>query len=137
MHQIIPCASRPLIVDELRHALAVERGDTSLIKTGIPDVAILVEVCNGLVFVEDGSGAVSLVLSTLQDIRGVKDTLFPDAERQICQTCLTYLLFDTFSNGPCEDKKFLDSRVQEYKPLDYASNYWGDHTRGASGQAYP
>ena len=58
-------AFRPLSVSELQHALAVEIGDRTLDEDNIPDVALLLSVCNGLLVHEGDS--LNLVHYTLQE----------------------------------------------------------------------
>jgi ankyrin repeat protein len=55
--------------------------------------------------------------------------LFPHAEAIIASTCLTYLLFDDFKQGPCESEGFIECRVKNYPFLSYAASYWGLHAR--------
>ena len=44
-------------------------------------------------------------------------------------TCLSYLLFDAFQNGPCESHSEIEERVRKYPFLPYASTYMGSHCR--------
>jgi hypothetical protein len=60
-------AFRPLDVEELQHALAVESDVTVLDPEAIVPEAILISVCVGLVFVEEYSRNVRLVRTWLSD----------------------------------------------------------------------
>ncbi|EGO31064.1 hypothetical protein SERLADRAFT_376634, partial [Serpula lacrymans var. lacrymans S7.9] len=57
-------------------------------------------------------------------------TRIPNAQNEITTTCLTYLSFDAFSQGPCQSEKDLESMVQHNVLFDYSARYWGDHARG-------
>ncbi|RYP79191.1 hypothetical protein DL771_000169 [Monosporascus sp. 5C6A] len=51
----ITCAKRPLTTSELRHALAVEVGQTEFDKDALPEIEDMVSVCAGLVTVDQQS----------------------------------------------------------------------------------
>ena len=59
-------AKRPLKVDELLHAVAVEAEDTALDETALSDVENLLRVSAGLVTVDEMSNTIRLVHYTLQ-----------------------------------------------------------------------
>ena len=123
-------AFRPLSVSELQHALAVEMGDRTLDEDNIPNVALLLSVCNGLLVHEGDS--LNMVHYTLQEYLELKsETLFPEAQVEIVRTCLTYLLFDEFEKGPCSlgDQEF-EARLRQWPLLGYAVFKWGLHKRG-------
>lgn len=124
-------AMRPLTVPELQHALAVEPGDTSLDADSIPDEELMVSVCAGIVAVHGDSNTVGLVHSTTQEYLERKATeYFPEAQREIVRTCLTYLLFEEFGCGPCHSDQEVEKRLQERRLLQYASMHWGRHVTG-------
>jgi hypothetical protein len=57
----ISCAFRPLSVEELQHALAVELETTSIDPEAIFDKEILTSVCAGLVIIEKERSIIRLV----------------------------------------------------------------------------
>lgn len=121
-------AMRPLTVPELQHALAVELGDSSLDVDSIPDEDLMVSVCAGIVAVQGDSNTVGLVHSTTQEYFERKAAeFFPEAQREILRTCLTYLLFEEFEGGPCNSDKEVETRLQERPLLQYAARHWGRH----------
>lgn len=129
-------SKRPLLVDELRHALAVEWEDDEdtprcLDVDNLLDPESLVDVCAGLVVIENESEVIRLVHLTTQDffLRAL-EPVFPDADTQISKTCLAYISFDIFCRGPCALDEELNTRLQLYPLLNYAAHYWGDHLRG-------
>ncbi|KAH0538579.1 hypothetical protein FGG08_004829 [Glutinoglossum americanum] len=126
-------AVRPLTVKEIQHALAVEPNDTCLGEDGLTDEAILVSVCAGIVTIQRESGTIGLVHYTTQEYFKRKGSeLFPGAQMEIARTCLTYLSFDEFGNGPCPSDGEMEIRLQEYPLLRYAAQHWADHARGGA-----
>lgn len=124
-------AMKPLTVPELQHALAVELGDTTLDADSIPDEDLMISVCAGLVSVQGDSNTVGLVHSTTQEYFERKAAeFFPEAQREILRTCLTYLSFEEFHGGPCNSDKEFRIRLQERPLLQYAGKHWGRHVTG-------
>ena len=108
----------------------------------------LVRSCAGLVTVDTGSQIVRLIHQTAQDFFKTRaGEYFPDAHTRLTRTCLTYLLFDEFSQGPCQfgstyksrypdlrghiaASRFVSTRVEHNPFIKYAAHHWGDHARG-------
>jgi hypothetical protein len=63
----ITCAKRPLTTSELRHALAVEIGESELDEENLPEIEDMVSVCAGLVTVDEESDVIRLVHYTTQE----------------------------------------------------------------------
>lgn len=123
-------ASRPLTMIELQHALAVETGDRDLDEENIPDEALLLSVCNGLLVYEKIGGFLTLVHHTFQEYMERKaDILFPEAELEMARISLTYLMFDEFAKGPCRGDQKFEDRLQRWPLLRYAVFNWGHHVR--------
>ncbi|KAL8716183.1 MAG: hypothetical protein Q9220_000088 [cf. Caloplaca sp. 1 TL-2023] len=122
------CARRPLRLDELRHALAVEPEDTDIDDSALLEPEILLNISAGLIRVDENSQIVSLIHHTLQEyLESNRGRLVPDVEIDFAKACITYLSFDVFGNGPCHDAEALDRRLEEYQFLDYAARNWGFH----------
>ena len=150
----ISYALRPLSITELQHALAVDEYSTKTELDALPDQEILISVCAGLVVVDDESNAVRLVrkwclfldprasdynqwpiltfidYTTQEYFDGTRKARYPDAQKSIVATCLTYLSFDEFGKGECQDRMELESRLERNALLDYVAQQWGDHARG-------
>ncbi|EPE36656.1 Ankyrin repeat-containing protein [Glarea lozoyensis ATCC 20868] len=125
------CARRPLVIEELLHALAAEADETDLDEAAFPDIEILLSVCAGLIMIDENTGIVGLVHFTLQEyLEDNPGKLLPDLEVEMARACLTYLNFDAFEEGPCQDENELSQRLQKYQFLDYASRNWGFHVLG-------
>ncbi|KAI9878652.1 MAG: hypothetical protein M1830_000323 [Pleopsidium flavum] len=131
--QWISHAKRPLLVDELRHALAVEWDDDegppqSLDLDNILDPESLVDVCAGLVIVEEESQVIRLVHFTTEEFfRASRASLFPNADTQISKTCLTYLCFEIFRKKSYTSDEERDTRLRDFPFLGYAGFQWAFH----------
>lgn len=136
----IALAQRPLKSDELRHALAVERGTRELDYDALIDEEILVSVCAGLVSVEIGVhsrwGLSPIETETFRFIHHTAeeyfsrdvDSRFSKGHTELAETCIAYLLFDAFERRD-ESLHPYDFRAQRYPFFAYAAYNWGDHAR--------
>ncbi|KAF3012972.1 hypothetical protein E8E14_004221 [Neopestalotiopsis sp. 37M] len=95
-------AKRPLSTTELQHALGVEIGEPEFFEDNLPDLDDMV--------------------SEFFDRHG--DQYFPDAEAQLTDTCVTYLAFDYFENGPCHSIRVM---LKDFPLYGYSSQFWGQH----------
>ena len=121
---------------ELQHALAVEAGDTTLDEDNIPDEVLIMSVCNGLVTYEKEGGFLALVHYTFQQYLEQKaERLFPEAQAELVQTCLTYLSFDEFGRGPCQSEYDFEARLKRWPLLEYAVSKWGQHASQGAEEA--
>jgi ankyrin repeat protein len=123
----------PLKAPELQEALSVEPGSHELDTTNSPTLEDMVSSCTGLVTLNKESDPVTFGLvhySTqeyLQD--GALREFFPEGEREMAITCISYLLFDTFNTGLCQTDRELDERRERNPLFDYAAQNWGDFAR--------
>lgn len=125
-------ALRPLKLDELQHALAVQLGDQSLDEEALVDKSLIISVSAGLITLDTESETIRLVHFTVEEyFRETKTKWFPDADNQIAKTCLTYLSFDVFESGRCLSDQALEARVRENCFLSYAASHWGHHAHRA------
>ena len=60
-------SERPLLVDELCHALAVEIGATDFDPENVPPIGRLLHCCQGLITVDQEASTVRLIHHTLQE----------------------------------------------------------------------
>ena len=128
----ITCAKRPLTTLELRHALAVEFGDTELDEENVSEIEDMVSVCAGLVTIDEESNIIRLVHYTTQEyFERTRREWLPDAETDIASTCITYLSFSIFQSGFCTSDREFEARLQLNPLYNYAARRWGDHLRKA------
>ncbi|KAJ5359300.1 uncharacterized protein N7496_011713 [Penicillium cataractarum] len=122
---------RRSLTSELQHTLAVEPGRSKLDEDNIPQ--IMVEVCAGLVTVDEESNIIRLVHYTTQEyFERTRNQWFPDAESDIAKTCITYLSFSALESGLCETDNEFEEILESNKLYDYAASNWGHHARLAS-----
>ena len=118
-------SERPLRVEELCHALGVEIGSADLDLENIPESQTLLSSCLGLITVDVSSSTIRLVHFTLQEYLLRDPALFHSPHSTIAEVCLTYLNF-----GPVRDLSPTCDLAPTTMPLlEYASLYWGKHTR--------
>ena len=118
-------SKRPLRADELGHALAVEKGSTKLNPDNVSSTQTLLGCCLGLVTVDERASTVHFIHTTLKDYLHDERKRFRKTNSTIAETCLTYLnTKDIKSLSPS-----LCIAPTENPFLQYASYYWGEHTR--------
>ena len=118
-------AERPLKLDELCHALAVEIGSPNINSDDIPSIGTLLACCQGLVAVDKETSTIRLIHFTLQEYLWAHPELFSTAHSTIAETCLSYLNSEqikALSTNPYHD-------LQSTPFLEYSSLYWGIHAR--------
>jgi len=117
-------SERPLRAKELCDALGVEIGSTDLDPENVPAIRTLLSCCLGLLKLEASSSTVRLVHFTLKEHLS-SDPLFHSPHSTIAEVCLTYLNF-----GSVRDlSPTLRSAPSAMPLLQYASVYWGEHTK--------
>lgn len=138
-------AFRPLEVDGLRHALAIQPGDNYFDFEAVVDLETLLSVTVGLVMTlvkDEGSKnetrSVHLVHYTLQEyFVSNRERLFPNLQFKMAQMCLSYLTLNDFgsellsleSKMKLGQRDLIEERLNDYPFLYYASLYWVFHLR--------
>ena len=118
-------SERPLRAEELRHALGVEKGSAELDPENVPALRTLLSCCMGLLKFEASSSIVRLVHFTLKEHLSSDPIQFHSSHSAIAEVCLTYLNFGSVRDLP----PTLDSAPSTMPLLEYASFYWGVHTK--------
>lgn len=141
-------ARRPLHLPEVLDALAVEQGTSRLNTSYVPKVSKILEACAGLVVFNEASNSITLFHQTFWEYLSDKQPRwFPRGNEIMGRTCITYLSYDAFVDGPCAEvdpvslwsksastdrTRLLRKRLQQYPLYEYASRYWSDHVRGTA-----
>ncbi|OHE94115.1 ankyrin repeat protein [Colletotrichum orchidophilum] len=129
----IVCSRRPLSVVELQEALAVERGAAKLDPENRPEMEDVVSACAGLLTIDEHSRVVRLVHYTTQEyFQRNKTRRLPEADSLVTTTCITYLMFQAFGEGPCGNWKQFHRRLEDHLLYDYAARNWGYHVQESS-----
>ena len=125
-------ARRPLLVTELSEALAIRPRDSSLNAKYRPSQKLMVDCCQGLVVVDEGSSVFRLVHYSVQEyLDEHQDQIFPTGDQTIAEMLTTYLLFETFALGCREDESEILRLISDNILVKYAVRHWGDHVRDA------
>lgn len=133
---LVFCATRPLGLEELRHALAVKPGDYTLDTGSFTEAEIILSTTVGLLStfeVDDSKSSafpteMRLVHNTLQEyLEANNERVFPTAERDMASICLTYLSFIDYET---ESPEVLDEQFEEFKFSTYAGYNWNYHLQG-------
>ena len=129
-------ATRPLRVQELRHAIAIEDNDEEIDPDGLLDAEEFTSFCAGLVIVDRRRGLFSLVHPTTQEYFDKhKDVLFPVGHEHIAATCITYLCMKPFRDeGALDDFAAFYQRRWICYLLGYAAVNWGFHAAMAGSE---
>lgn len=122
-------ATRPLEVAELCHLLGTEAGKTDLDWENLPQPQSILDACEGLVTFDEANGVARFFHHTVRDfVKAECETLLLPIS-DVAKTCLAYLSFDVFNEGPCVDKPTLDSRVERYEASDFVCKFWSSYAR--------
>jgi len=125
----ITYARRPLRTAELQHALAIEIGESYLDEENFSDIEEMINVCAGLVTVDENSKAIRFIHYTTQEyFESIQKFRFPGADDCVALSCISYLTRDdldveSFGRFPVDYKCEL---------VEYAAEHWGHHARMAS-----
>jgi hypothetical protein len=130
-------AIRPLRMAELREAIAIREDDVDLGEEDLTEADDIVQACGSLVVHYPETGIVTFSHEMVQQFleQRYSDYLLP--ELAIAKTCLAYLLFDTFDDGPTQDEETFEVRRQRRPFALYTSCYWGPHIKGATSEDDP
>ena len=118
---------RHLKVDELRHALAIEKGTHSIDNENFTSTNIILQVCLGLLLLDSESGTFRFIHHTAHEYFRQLHQQFAEIHLDIAETCLTYLTYQTMHQGPCSTVEALRCRHESMPLLSYAAQCWGHH----------
>lgn len=96
-------AKRVLTVDELRTAVSVEPEWYELDELDLPDKATILDICAGLVTIDENSNTIRLAHYTVHEYLLENSIIPEDAELTLATVCTTFLSFDIFAQGACTD----------------------------------
>jgi len=116
---------RPLGVDEICHALAVEIGSADINTDNVPSIRTVLCCCQGLAVADEVSSTIRLIHFTLKEYLSGHAHLFGRAHSKMAETCLTYLNFQAITDLSASPPH--DPRGAPF--LEYSSLYWGTHMR--------
>ena len=136
---------RSLTVGELREALSVEDGDTRLDRSGHQDIDLILDVCCGMVSVDEQDNVVRLVHYSFQQyLEDNWNIAYPNSQRKIAKICITYLMLEDFSPKAMDEAEEFRTEFQDgtsqpisqaqwqdsHRFFAYVAAYWSEHVRG-------
>lgn len=123
-------AKRTLTIQEIQTAVSVELelGSLELDELDPPDRSTLLDVCGGLVTIDENSGTIRLAHLTVQEYLLRKSIIPKDSNYTIVKTCITYLSSNIFSRA-CPSSVSLDARFHLGPFLEYAAHYLRTHLK--------
>lgn len=133
-------AKRPLLMTELREAIAIDpiedienggEGCRDLDPKSLTDPQQIIECCGSLISWERSNNTVGFSHYTISEFFKTKAHGNIEPELCIARTCLTYLCFDVFGQGSCDEWNKLRSRVQKYQLAPYIAEFCGSHILGS------
>ena len=117
-------AERPLRIDELRHALAVEMDSADLDPENIRPQDTVLGSCLGLAVVDAETSTVRLIHYTLQEYLS-RPGILPNVHQALIESCLAYLNYEQVKGLPVSEVPNLGAMPF----LEYSSLYWGSHAK--------
>ena len=117
-------SERPLRIDELRNALAVDLETIDLDPENIRSEDVIIASCLGLVAVDQETLTVQPIHHTLQEYLSSPGIL-PNAHKTLAQTCLAYLNSDRVKRLPAN----WIPNPRDMPFFEYSSIYWGSHAK--------
>ncbi|KAF3188026.1 hypothetical protein TWF788_001486 [Orbilia oligospora] len=127
----ITCARRALTTLELQHAMATEVNERQFDEDNIPEVNKMVSLCAGLITIDEESNIIRLVHYTTQEyFERTWVEWFPNAQTDITERCITYLLYDNILDENLDSFYSNGGGILKSKALRiYAVQNWGHHAR--------
>jgi hypothetical protein len=109
-----------LTIKELQIAVSLEANMTKLDKMDIPEMEKLVDICFGLVVMDDITKAVRLAHFTAQEYLIRKDIIPQNSDTTLAIACTTYLSFDEFKKHDCPSCKLYGNQCNTHNLFKYA-----------------
>jgi ankyrin repeat protein len=120
---------RALTESELSDALATHSVQNAVNAKYRPATKTILECCQGLAMI-DSKGDIRLAHYAIREyLKDHSKDLFHRAEATIAVTCLRYLTFENFQDGPWPTESDIKSRMGIYPFLTWAAMYWGQFAR--------
>jgi len=114
-------ASRPLKLEELQQALAVEQGDTHFKVDNIPSRKLILDSCIGLALMDEETMTVRFVHYSLEEYFRLQSNIyFPYGHRTVLEAFLRYLNFRDIREH-CKSIVELQKKLQDFPFLEYAA----------------
>jgi ankyrin repeat protein len=123
-------SARVLTMKELQEALSIRLQQRDLVpRAQMMHADTIIEICQSLIVQSKGNGRVRLAHSTVHEYL-VSSHVSLLSRSGLATSCLTYLMFDEFKNGPCINFASFKTRIEKYSFVDYVARYWPSYVTG-------
>lgn len=124
-----------MTIIEVVDGIAIEIGQESMDPDNkLNEPEDILEICEGLIYLDEKNATLRLAHLTVKEylistniVQGpaanyrVQHTI---AHAELAKICLTYIMFDDFGDGPCDN---YETRFEKYPLLAYVVTYWPEH----------
>ncbi|KAL8824359.1 MAG: hypothetical protein Q9191_005106 [Dirinaria sp. TL-2023a] len=123
----IACSSRPLFLNQLQYALAIEPDDEEFDADNLPDPETIMSVCGGLVDIDQETSNIHFAHYTAQEyFARRREELFPKANARLAAICITYLMFDVVPDA--------DDIRKSHTFAGYSACSWSEYVRDSDSE---
>jgi ankyrin repeat protein len=120
-------AKRPLHSAEIEHVVSIEHESEDIDRDDIAPATTLASLCAGLVVIDEYDDFRFMHQTVSEYLIKHHPEKFRDANGSLAKSCLTYMGYKTFAEGPCEDMNALKARRLQYPAYTYCALYWHQH----------
>lgn len=110
-------------VEALLVAISVGQGQKALDEQDLPDKETILDICVGLVTIDENTNTIQLAHYTVQEYLLQNSIITEDIEFKMAIACTTYLSFDIFTDGPCTSDDLFQARLKSQPFLLIAVGY--------------
>lgn len=123
-------AERPLTATELGVALSIKPGQNTFKPQYCPSTNVITECCHGLVVFDSETTVIHFAHHSIQEYLTLNnEKFFGSPEVSLAETCLQYLMFDNFSQGPMSYADDVWEFIYLNPFLTYVARFWGVHAQ--------
>jgi ankyrin repeat protein len=123
-------AKRPLHSTEMEHVVSIEHESEDIDRDDIAPATTLASLCAGLVVIDEYGDFRFMHQTVSEYLTKHHSEKFRDANGSLAKSCLAYMGYKTFAEGPCEDINALKARRLQYPAYMYCARYWHQHLVG-------
>lgn len=123
-------AKRPLKSAEIEHVVSIEHESEDIDRDDIAPATTLASLCAGLVVIDEYGDFRFMHQTVSEYLTKHHSEKFLDADGFLAKSCLAYMGYKAFAEGPCEDINALKARRLQYPAYTYCARYWHQHLVG-------
>jgi ankyrin repeat protein len=123
-------AKRPLHSAEIEHVVSIEHESEDIDRDDIAPATTLASLCAGLVVIDEYGDFRFMHQTVSEYLTKYHSEKFRDADGFLAKSCLAYMGYKAFAEGPCENINALKARRLQYPAYTYCARYWHQHLVG-------